>query len=316
MDRRVLHRFFAGTASFEEEKAVCDWVGVSDKNREELIRERKCFDLLLLHDVKNNSMVQSVHHFSLPFVIRESLKIVVAISVLIVSALYIYNYVSKPAPVLAMNKLVVPPGQRVNLTLSDGTNVWLNACSEITYPASFSEDIRCVSLKGEAYFDVSEDVAHPFVVQTKRCDIKVLGTEFNVRADESGSDFEFSAALLEGAIELTNKMVSAPPVRLAPMQKVEWTGGEMVIDSIRDLDEYRWKEGLICFENIRFADLMQRFEKTYGTRIVIQNEFLKNHRCSGKCRISDGIDFILQVLQRSVDFSFSRDEEKECIQIK
>ncbi|WP_278940444.1 FecR family protein, partial [Parabacteroides johnsonii] len=221
MDRNVLHRFFAGTASFEEEEAVCDWVDASDKNREELIRERKYFDVLLLHKTKNSSMVRSGHRFSLPFVIRESLKIAAAISVLVVSALYIYNNVAKPAPVLAMNKLVVPPGQRANLTLSDGTNVWLNACSEMTYPASFSEDTRRVSLKGEAYFDVSKDVEHPFVVQTKKCDIKVLGTEFNVRVNESESDCEFSAALLEGSIELINKMKPGPSIRLAPMQKAE-----------------------------------------------------------------------------------------------
>ena len=91
MDRNVLHRFFAGTASFEEEEAVCDWVDASDKNREELIRERKYFDVLLLHKTKNSSMVQSGHRFSLPFVIRESLKIAAAISVLLVSALYISN---------------------------------------------------------------------------------------------------------------------------------------------------------------------------------------------------------------------------------
>ena len=157
MDRNVLHRFFAGTASFEEEEAVCDWVDASDKNREELVRERKYFDVLLLHKAKSSSMPQSGHRFSLPFVIGESLKIVAAISVLVMSALYIYNNVAKPAPVLAMNKIVIPPGQRANITLSDGTNVWLNACSELTYPASFTEEFRNVSLKGEAYFDVSKD---------------------------------------------------------------------------------------------------------------------------------------------------------------
>ena len=314
MDRNVLHRFFAGTASFEEEEAVCDWVDASDKNREELIRERKYFDVLLLHKAKNSSMPQSGHRFSLPFVIGESLKIAAAISVLVMSALYIYNSVSKPAPVLAMNKIVVPPGQRANLTLSDGTNVWLNACSELTYPASFTEESRKVSLKGEAYFDVSKDAEHPFVVQTKKCDIKVLGTEFNVQADES--DCEFSAALLEGSIELTNKMNPGPSIRLTPMQKAEWTGGKIVVDSIRNLDNYRWKEGLICFEDMRFADLMQRFEKTYDIRIVIQNKGLHDYKCSGKCRVSDGVDFILQVLQRSTRFTFFRSDDNTIIYIK
>ena len=261
-------------------------------------------------------MVQSGHRFSLPFVIRESLKIAAAISVLLVSALYISNNVGKTAPVLDMNKIVVPPGQRANLTLSDGTNFWLNACSEMTYPASFSEDIRRVSLKGEAYFDVSKDVEHPFVVQTKKCDIKVLGTEFNVRVNEAESDCEFSAALLEGSIELTNKMEPGPSIRLAPMQKAEWTGGKMVVESIRNLDDYRWKEGLICFEDIRFADLMKRFEKTYDIRIVIQNKSLYDYKCSGKCRVSDGVDFILQVLQRSTRFTFSRSDDNTIIYIK
>ncbi len=314
MDRNVLHRFFAGTASLEEEEAVCDWVDASDKNREELVRERKYFDVLLLHKAKNSSMPQSGHRFSLSFVIEESLKIAAAISVLVMSALYIYNNVAKPAPVLAMNKIVIPPGQRANITLSDGTNVWLNACSELTYPASFTEESRNVSLKGEAYFDVSKDAEHPFVVQTKKCDIKVLGTEFNVQADES--DCEFSAALLEGSIELTNKMNPGPSIRLAPMQKAEWTGGKIVVDSIRNLDNYRWKEGLICFEDMRFADLMQRFEKTYDIRIVIQNKRLHDYKCSGKCRVSDGVDFILQVLQRSTRFTFFRSDDNTIIYIK
>ena len=314
MDRKVLHRFFAGTASFEEEEAVCDWVDASDKNREELIRERKYFDVLLLHKAKNSSMAQSGRRFSLPFVIGESLKIAAAISVLVVSALYIYNNVAKPAPVLAMNKIVVPPGQRANLTLSDGTNVWLNACSELAYPASFTEESRSVSLKGEAYFDVSKDAEHPFIVQTNQCDIKVLGTKFNVQADES--DCEFSAALLEGSIELTNKMNPGPSILLAPMQKAEWTGGKMVVDSIRNLDNYRWKEGLISFEDIRFADLMKRFEKTYDIRIVIRNKSLHDYKCSGKCRVSDGVDFILQVLQRSTRFTFSRNDDNTIIYIK
>ena len=314
MDRKVLHRFFAGTASFEEEEAVCDWVDASDKNRAELIRERKYFDVLLLHKAKNSSMAQSGRRFSLPFVIGESLKIAAAISVLVVSALYIYNNMAKPAPVLAMNKIVVPPGQRANLTLSDGTNVWLNACSELAYPASFTEESRSVSLKGEAYFDVSKDAEHPFIVQTNQCDIKVLGTKFNVQADES--DCEFSAALLEGSIELTNKMNPGPSILLAPMQKAEWTGGKMVVDSIRNLDNYRWKEGLICFEDIRFADLMKRFEKTYDIRIVIRNKSLHDYKCSGKCRVSDGVDFILQVLQRSTRFTFSRNDDNTIIYIK
>lgn len=314
MDRKVLQRFFAGTASFEEEEAVCNWVDASDKNREELIRERKYFDVLLLRNIKNSRKAQSVRRFGLPPVIGESLKIAAAVSILVVSSLYIYNTVIKPAPLVALNKIVVPPGQRANITLSDGTNVWLNACSEMTYPASFTQDARNVSLKGEAYFDVSKDARHPFIVQTKSCDVKVLGTKFNVQAEEV--DCEFSAALLEGSIELTNKMKPGAKILLSPMQKAVFKNNEMIVDSILSLDNYRWKEGLICFEDIRFADLMKRFEKIYDIHIVVQNKRLDDYKCSGKCRVSDGVDFILQVLQRSTRFTFSRNDDNTIIYIK
>lgn len=315
MDKKTLHRFFAGTASFEEEEAVCDWADASDKNREELIRERKYFDVLLLHGGKNGRSTRSERRFSLFVIFKESLKIAAAIAVLMASALYIYNYdrTERPDHVSAMNRVVVPPGQRVNLTLSDGTNVWLNACSELLYPASFSEDVRSVSLKGEAYFDVSKDTEHPFIVQTSKCDIKVLGTKFNLQTSESEN--EFSAALLEGSIELTNKMEPGSAVLLSPMTKAEWKNGVLEIDSILNLDDYRWKEGLICFENILFPDLMNRFEKVYDISIEVRNKNLNTYKCSGKCRMSDGVDFILQVLQRSAQFTFSRSEDNAIIYI-
>lgn len=314
MKREILHRFFARTASFEEEEAVCNWANASEENRQMLIRERKNFDILLLHQSKNHDKASSARRFNLSSVIRESLKIAATISILVVSALYIYNNVERATSTIAMNKIVVPPGQRVNITLSDGTNVWLNACSEMTYPVSFSQKSRNVSLKGEAFFDVSKDTKHPFIVQTNDCNIKVLGTKFNVQTNELEN--EFSAALLEGSIELTNKINPEHKILLSPMTKAEWKNGEMVVDSIRSLDDYRWKEGLLCFENIRFADLMERFEKTYDIRIVIQNNSLNDYKCSGKCRVSDGVDFILQVLQRSTHFTFSRDENNTIIYIK
>ena len=316
MDRETLYKFFEGAASYEEEVRIRQWMEHSPENRREFLKERKIFDsMLLLGDEKTIEEKMRHKSWSLSSLGTELIKIAVAVAVTLGLSL-LYQFVSDKNGVVPMQSIYVPTGQRVNITLSDGTNVWLNACSEMTYPASFSEDIRRVSLKGEAYFDVSKDVEHPFVVQTKKCDIKVLGTEFNVRVNEAESDCEFSAALLEGSIELTNKMEPGPSIRLAPMQKAEWTGGKMVVESIRNLDDYRWKEGLICFEDIRFADLMKRFEKTYDIRIVIQNKSLHDYKCSGKCRVSDGVDFILQVLQRSTRFTFSRSDDNTIIYIK
>ena len=314
MDRNVLHRFFAGTASFEEEEAVCDWVDASDKNREELIRERKYFDVLLLHKTKNSSMVQSGHRFSLPFVIRESLKIAAAISVLLVSVLYISNNVGKPAPVLEMNKIVVPPGQRANLTLSDGTNVWLNARTKIVYPAVFDKSVRQVAVDGEAYFDVAKDKKRPFIVETGKCNMEVLGTKFNVEAYSARKIFETS--LMEGKVKVKLPHDDKNSVVLVPNQKTTLIDGRLVVSKIDDYNVYRWKEGLYCFRNKPFADIIKDLEKYYDLSIQMDKKEIAKVALTGKFRISDGLDYALRVLQNDVAFTYQRNRDNDVIHIK
>ena len=311
MDRNVLHRFFAGTASFEEEEAVCDWVDASDKNREELIRERKYFDVLLLHKTKNSSMVQSGHRFSLPFVIRESLKIAAAISVLIVSALYIYNNVAKPAPVLAMNKLVVPPGQRANLTLSDGTNVWLNACSEMTYPASFSEDTRRVSLKGEAYFDVSKDVEHPFIVVTDDVQVRVYGTSFNVNT--LGAD-GVRTVLVEGKVGIRGQDLDREYV-LKPNELAFYdrNSRDMKIETV-DPDLYTlWRKGIFVFERETLENIMNTLSLWYDMEVFFQSESAKQLHFSGHMKRYEQIEDILHAITDATGVVFTINDRTVCV---
>ena len=315
MDRNVLHRFFAGTASFEEEEAVCDWVDASDKNREELIRERKYFDVLLLHKTKNSSMVQSGHRFSLPFVIRESLKIAAAISVLLVSALYISNNVGKTAPVLEMNKIVVPPGQRANLTLSDGTNVWLNARTKIVYPAVFDKSVRQVAVDGEAYFDVAKDKKRPFIVETGKCNMEVLGTKFNVEGYSDKDDFEVT--LMEGSVRVASRIGLGDTLMLKPDSKAcLQKDGRLKVIPVDDYNPYRWKEGLICFRNESFLSIMSDLEKYFGVSIVVENKNVLKYYFTGKFRQADGIDYALRVLQRDIRFKYERDDENQIIYIR
>ena len=315
MDRNVLHRFFAGKASFEEEEAVCDWVDASDKNREELIRERKYFDVLLLHKTKNSSMVQSGHRFSLPFVIRESLKIAAAISVLLVSALYISNNVGKTAPVLEMNKIVVPPGQRANLTLSDGTNVWLNARTKIVYPAVFDKSVRQVAVDGEAYFDVAKDKKRPFIVETGKCNMEVLGTKFNVEGYSDKDDFEVT--LMEGSVRVASRIGLGDTLMLKPDSKAcLQKDGRLKVIPVDDYNPYRWKEGLICFRNESFLSIMNDLEKYFGVSIVVENKNVLKYYFTGKFRQADGIDYALRVLQRDIRFKYERDDENQIIYIR
>lgn len=182
------------------------------------------------------------------------------------------------------------------------------------YPNSFGKgDSRNVKLKGEAYFDVTKDKRHPFIVETSQYDIKVLGTKFNVKSD--CLDDIFSTALLEGSVEICERKATHNKILLSPMQMVQLQAGKMVIDSITNTDNFLWTKGLVCFDNIEFPKLMKRFENIYDIQIVISSTRLQKYKCSGKCRVSDGIDFILQVLQRNANFTFKRNEDNTVIYI-
>lgn len=96
----------------------------------------------------------------------------------------------------------MPAGQRAELTLSDGTKVWLNAKTTFSFPDHFDDHQRNVILDGEAYFDVAHNEKSPFVIQTEKYNVKVLGTEFNVRAYKEDEIYAFETALINGSVEI------------------------------------------------------------------------------------------------------------------
>lgn len=312
MEKEILYRFFLGKASYKEEEEVCNWAEASEQNMEEYLKERKYFDILLVQNKKiqiSHTSPKNVLHW------KNIIRYAAVIALFIVCGIQIYNFV-KPDTGLLMNTISVPSGQRVNVLLSDGTNVWLNSGSKMKYPASFTnkKGKRVITLDGEGYFEVTKDTRRPFVVQTDKYNIEVLGTKFNVDAYNKTSSF--SAALMEGSIQISEKSEPDNKIILHPLQKADYIDGQLVVDKIQNYDIYRWKEGLLCFEHIAFNDLMKEFEKTYDIQIINENKHLDNYICSGKFRISDGVDFILQVLQRDVSFRFKRNENNTIIYIK
>ena len=101
-----------------------------------------------------------------------------------------------------MQTVIVPAGQRAELLLADGTKVWLNSRSKLKFPDRFQKDARKVELDGEGYFEVTHQEEAPFTVHTSKYDVKVLGTEFNVKAYKDKEQFETS--LLKGSVEVSN----------------------------------------------------------------------------------------------------------------
>lgn len=318
MNKETLYRYFEGMASREEEEAVYRWLDASAGNEEDLLKEREFFDAMILagsaEDAKEKK-VEVQKHFGIRIhsFVREVLKVAAVVAITVACGLY-FHLADKKELLSAMNTISVPVGQRVNLKLPDGTLVWLNASSEIVYPAVFSGGKREVRLNGEAYFEVTHNIENPFVVRTEKCDIEVLGTKFNVEAYSNSNNF--STALMEGSVKVTGNDSSSRPVLLKPDQEVRLKDGRLMVSSINDYDQFRWREGLVCFKDVAFNELMTRFEKCYGISIIVENKTLEEYSCSGKFRISDGLDNALRILQRNAKYTFERNEDNTIVYIK
>jgi ferric-dicitrate binding protein FerR (iron transport regulator) len=303
MEKDILYKYFDGQASDEEKEMIHDWLESSPSNMETYLAERELFDATILLTEPITVSINGKQSNRWRTLLLEFSKIAAIALIAIMIGTYIYN--DKLDELSSQVNIVkVPSGQRVNITLPDGSTVWLNARSELRYPSVFKGD-RNVSLKGEGYFEVVKDNGKSFTVKTDKCDVEVLGTKFNVEA----YDGEFTTSLIEGSVKIVDNKDERNAVILEPNNKATLKDGKIDISAIKDYDTYRWKEGLICFKNTSFTELMKRLEKYYGIRIVIKNKDIDKYVCSGKFRISDGIDMALRILQKDAKYTFERDED-------
>ena len=304
MNKDLLYRFFEGTTTIEEEESIRNWIESSDDNYADFLRERKIYDALLLSTPSKISK-QSSHQHVTPWI----LSTVASIALLtIVTALFFYTENSKSQQ---HNTIIVPPGQRINVILADNTNVWLNANTKFRYPSKFARKNREVFLDGEAWFDVSKNKKKPFIVKTMQGEVRVTGTTFNLEAYSKYKNFVTS--LFEGSVDIYQN--NATLATLKPNQKGMLQNDHYFISTIDNTDEYLWREGLIAFNNMKLEDILLELEKYFDIQIEVNTKKLPQHRYTGKFRQADGVDYALRVLQKSIHFSYNRDDDKQIIYI-
>lgn len=309
MNREVLHRFFMGNVTVQEGMAIKAWVERSEENKRIFIKERRLFDALMLQDEKKFVATTKQKSRLLTFAYR-GMKIAAVVMITLISYHILQtNIENQEQP--ALTAVSVPAGQRTQVTLSDGTQVWLNACSYLYYPAQFNKEERRVILKGEGYFDVTPNKEKPFIVETEQYNVEVLGTQFNVDAYNE----VFETALMKGSVRVMSKSNLKKNVTLKPNEKVNVQGGNLIVSKIDDISTYRWKEGLICFQKTPFQSIMKKFEKCYDIKIVIQNNKMLDYSFTGKFRQADGVEYALNLLQKDIHFQYNKDDRENIIYI-
>ena len=195
MNQELLYKYFKGITSVEEEKMILDWIDASDENRDIFLKERMIYDISLFSDKQGNNEKKTVRIMPmLRWAARIAAVTIVAIAGYFITSDFLYN------KEVQLQTVTVPAGQRAQITLADGTRVWLNSKSTMKYAANFGRNERNVELDGEAYFEVAKNKNIPFYVHTETNKVKVVGTSFNVCA-YSGSH-EFGTTLVEGIVDI------------------------------------------------------------------------------------------------------------------
>ncbi|GEC71554.1 FecR family protein [Flavobacterium flevense] len=168
---------------------------------------------------------------------------------------------------LVYNTMTTPRARQYNLELSDGTKVWLNASSSLTFPTSFASNERKVILTGEAYFEVAKDKKRPFRVSVNEMQVNVLGTHFNINAYDD--EATINTTLLEGSVLLNEK---SQKVLLKPGQQAQkQKKGTIVVNNKVNIDEVMgWKNGVFYFENAGIQTVLREISRWYDVDVVFE----------------------------------------------
>lgn len=200
-----------------------------------------------------------------------------------------------------------PYGSKTKLYLPDGTLVWLNAGSMISYAQDFGIYERTLNLSGEAYFEVTKNEEVPFKVHTEELDVKVLGTKFNFRNYED--DLEVKVSLLEGKIALSTqqKETILHPDQQALLDKKT---GKLSVSGTKSIHSAEWTNDRIYFDEILLSDIVKELERNYDVKITVADDTLNTIRFYGVFRKREqNIREIMDILSSTDKIAYTINEK-------
>lgn len=238
---------------------------------------------------------------------RYAAVIVIAfVSAWMLASYYLSGKISDEQELIAFQQeLLVPAGQRAELTLPDGTRVWLNAGSKLSYPSFFKKE-RKVFLSGEGFFNVAKNEKVPFIVSTRTIDVKALGTQFNVFSYPT-SDYT-SVYLQEGKVKAYFPSSETEGVVLSPEQYLIQEGKQFKLSTM-DPDDLLWREGIYTFKRQKLGSIIEKLELYYDVKIIVKDPEILNYEYVGKFRQRDGVMEILSLIQRIHKFKIKKNDD-------
>jgi transmembrane sensor len=316
-------RLAMGQMTPDEKKEIIAWISRSAANKEEYYRIK---NLWALTSQSNEEMPadqaevkrykRNIRRNKLVKLKKRAITFVSYAAVLII-AFFIEKLVSpdKKCAVereLVYNEISVPAGQMAQLRLSDGTSVYINSCSKLTYPSFFNPGERRVFLSGEAYFSVTKNTT-PFIVETKNRRVKVLGTKFNVMSYPK--DKIYQTTLLEGKIimldTLSNELVELKHGEQYTFDSVE---NKQTVKIVKTRLFASWKDGIYIFDHETLGGLADRLERIFDVKIDIKNNRIMNYKFTGTISRNVPFEQILKIIRLSAPIHYQLKESHGAIE--
>ena len=219
------------------------------------------------------------------------------------------QYKNVPADLekIAINTIVVPRAGIYSVTLSDGTKVWINSESKISYPVAFSGEKREVTLSGEAYFEVAHDRNHPFIVNCNGNSVTVTGTEFNV---ESYDYKRTITTLVKGGVILSG---SSGSVNLTPGMQGIIANKEISTLNVNAQQYSSWKDGFFEFDNMALGEMVAKLSRWYDVEFEFSNKELANLTFTATFPKEENLSFIVKLIERISSARFVTSNDKVVV---
>lgn len=320
----IIQNFLQGNSTPDEDKILYNWIKENPENRKKLFHEKDFWEASQLGSQKLNQ-AELNHWFELQEQmmqqnnkanrLKEILRIA-AIVILSLGAGWLANYVSTGVfsnEQIEMKQVESLNGQMKEIFLADGTHVWLNSGSTLSFPSGFNAKNREVELTGEAFFEVTSSEDKPFLVKTRNHTVKVTGTRFNIREYPESNIIE--TTLEEGKVKIiTGNFIKD----LYPGQQSSFnTRTAEIRIGETDLEIYTtWKEGLYEFNNESVCKIFKIIERWWDIKIQYPEDALKNERITGTVRKHKPLKQHLDVIKQMVPINYIIEPDLITVSLK
>jgi len=325
MNKRVLSelitRYFNGQASAEEESILMNWYQLSDsepnplddlsaEQRTDL--EQKIF-LRIRRKINNDeSRLKKIAFFPAVWYLSASIAAILLIGFMLIKPGIVDKTPSKTR--LSADIVVINKSDRIlKHIFPDKSIAWLKPAAELHYKRVFARDVRNVSLKGEAFFEVTHHSNWPFIINSGKLMIKVLGTSFNVKAPKNGAASEVSVMTGKVLVYLAdnNKRAGQNKVFLLPKEKVVYkTNLKTLAKQPEDDDNLKmWDKSTLVFDNVPIANVIKQLNQTFDISISVKDNEISEYKLNADLK-NVNLATILEILQTSLDITYEINDKK------